>query len=120
MNRPWHWLASLLVGCITPLSAGDLKQTWSPRQPSWPALVVNQEPDLCASMLKVSEEWFSSEAPSVWAPATLFAGLDEVTFGEEQPLKAGFAYQRELDLDADGVSERVLLKGTTFRDEVSY
>jgi len=120
MNRPWHWLASLLVGCITPLSAGDLKQTWSPRQPSWPALVVNQEPDLCASMLKVSEEWFSSEAPSVWAPGTLFAGLDEVTFGEEQPLKAGFAYQRELDLDADGVSERVLLKGTSFRDEISY
>jgi len=108
MNHPWRWLASLLIGCIAPLSAGDLKQTWSPREPSGPALVVNDEPDLCALMLKLSEEWFSSPSASRWDPLFLHTEMDEVDLGDELPANSGLAYQRELDLDADGVSERVL------------
>src|SRR3982751_1144737 len=111
MNRPSHWLASLLVGYIAPLSAGEPQQAWSSRHPSWPALVVNQEPELCASILRISEEWFTSPRPSAWEPVLMRTEFDEVDFGDELPAKTGFGYSQELDLDDDGVPERVVFKG---------
>jgi uncharacterized protein YecT (DUF1311 family) len=121
MNRQSFGLASLLLGCMAlQPSTADVKQAWSPRQPAWPELVVNHEPGICASMLELSQEWFASERSTEWPPAFLNTVMDEVDFGDELPLKKGFAYQRDLDLDGDGVAERIVIKGKTFRDEVSH
>ncbi len=91
-------------------------RTWSPRSPSWPALEVDLEPELCANALRRAEEWFASEAANSWSLEDQLPDVEVVDFGEEIPFERGGVHFKELDLDGNETTERILIFRSFFRD----
>ncbi len=101
-------------------AAESTSRTWSPRGPSWPALEVDREPELCAKALKRAEEWFASEAADSREDDAPLPDVEVVDFGADPLADFENVFLKDLDLDGDGSAEHVVIRRSMFRDEVIF